>query len=105
MPNPTPTPTPTPHPNPNPDQVSTHFLGEQKEDVHYSQITVLQNGNADTRRRLAVYCLKDAYLPQRLLDKLMCATNSTETANPNPYPNPNPTPNQVRDQLHGDGQP
>ena len=44
--------------------VSTHFLGEQKEDVHHSQITVLQQGNADTRRRLAVYCLKDAYLPQ-----------------------------------------
>lgn len=60
--------------------VSTHFLGEQKEDVHYSQITVLQNGNADTRRRLAVYCLKDAYLPQRLLDKLMCVINYTEMA-------------------------
>ena len=85
--------------------VCAHFLGEQKEDVHHSIISDLQAGNADTRRRLAVYCLKDAYLPQRLLDKLMCATNSTETANPNPYPNPNPTPNQVRDQLHGDGQP
>ena len=60
--------------------MSTHFLGEQKEDVHYSQITVLQNGNADTRRRLAVYCLKDAYLPQRLLEKLMCVINYTEMA-------------------------
>ncbi|XP_014229440.1 DNA polymerase delta catalytic subunit isoform X1 [Trichogramma pretiosum] len=52
--------------------VSYHFLGEQKEDVHHSIITDLQNGNAQTRRRLAVYCLKDAYLPLRLLDKLMC---------------------------------
>ncbi|XP_076387729.1 DNA polymerase delta 1, catalytic subunit isoform X3 [Megachile rotundata] len=52
--------------------VSYHFLQEQKEDVHHSIITELQNGNPQTRRRLAVYCLKDAYLPLRLLDKLMC---------------------------------
>lgn len=30
----------------------------QKEDVHHSIISDLQNGNAETRRRLAVYCLK-----------------------------------------------
>ena len=54
--------------------------GEQKEDVHYSIITELQNGNAESRRRLAVYCLKDAYLPQRLMDKLMCFINYTEMA-------------------------
>ncbi|XP_015438316.1 PREDICTED: DNA polymerase delta catalytic subunit [Dufourea novaeangliae] len=52
--------------------VSYHFLQEQKEDVHHSIITDLQNGDAQTRRRLAVYCLKDAYLPLRLLEKLMC---------------------------------
>lgn len=52
--------------------VSYHFLQEQKEDVHHSIISDLQKGNAQTRRRLAVYCLKDAYLPLRLLDKLMC---------------------------------
>ena len=45
--------------------VSAHFLNEQKEDVHHSCITDLQNGTDETRRRLAVYCLKDAYLPQR----------------------------------------
>ena len=38
--------------------VSAHFLGEQKEDVHHSIINDLQNGTAETRRRLAVYCLK-----------------------------------------------
>lgn len=54
--------------------------GEQKEDVHYSIITELQNGNAESRRRLAVYCLKDAYLPQRLMDKLMCFINYIEMA-------------------------
>lgn len=52
--------------------VSYHFLNEQKEDVHHSIISDLQNGDEQTRRRLAVYCLKDAYLPLRLLDKLMC---------------------------------
>ncbi|RXG74084.1 DNA polymerase delta catalytic subunit [Armadillidium vulgare] len=58
--------------------VSYHFLQEQKEDVHHSIITDLQNGNDQTRRRLAVYCLKDAYLPLRLLDKLMCIINYME---------------------------
>nr|BAJ78743.1 DNA polymerase delta catalytic subunit [Phraortes illepidus] len=58
--------------------VSYHFLQEQKEDVHHSIITDLQNGNSQTRRRLAVYCLKDAYLPLRLLDKLMCIINYME---------------------------
>ncbi|XP_043698298.1 DNA polymerase delta catalytic subunit [Telopea speciosissima] len=60
--------------------VSSHFLGEQKEDVHHSIISDLQNGNSETRRRLAVYCLKDAYLPQRLLDKLMFIYNYVEMA-------------------------
>ena len=60
--------------------VSYHFLQEQKEDVHHSIISDLQNGNDQTRRRLAVYCLKDAYLPLRLLDKLMCIINYMEMA-------------------------
>ncbi|ETW78956.1 hypothetical protein HETIRDRAFT_155985 [Heterobasidion irregulare TC 32-1] len=60
--------------------VCAQFLGEQKEDVHHSVITELQNGTSESRRRLAVYCLKDAYLPQRLLDKLMCFVNYTEMA-------------------------
>ena len=37
-------------------------------------------GTAETRRRLAVYCLKDAYLPQRLGDKLMLWVNYIEMA-------------------------
>ncbi|KAK2753152.1 DNA-directed DNA polymerase delta [Arachnomyces sp. PD_36] len=60
--------------------VSAQFLGEQKEDVHHTMITELFNGTPDSRRRLAVYCLKDAYLPQRLMDKLMCLVNYTEMA-------------------------
>lgn len=60
--------------------VSYHFLQEQKEDVHHSIITDLQNESEQTRRRLAVYCIKDAYLPLRLLGKLMCIVNYMEMA-------------------------
>ncbi|OMJ22245.1 DNA polymerase delta catalytic subunit [Smittium culicis] len=60
--------------------VSAHFLGEQKEDVPHNIITELQNGTNDTRRRLGVYCLKDSYLPQRLMDKLMLLVNYMEMA-------------------------
>ncbi|XP_014256451.1 DNA polymerase delta catalytic subunit isoform X2 [Cimex lectularius] len=60
--------------------VSYHFLQEQKEDVHHSIITDLQNGSDVTRRRLAVYCLKDAYLPLKLLGKLMSLINYMEMA-------------------------
>lgn len=79
--------------------VSYHFLQEQKEDVHHSIITDLQNESDQTRRRyicifikftnfllmkfdfrLAMYCLKDAFLPLRLLNKLMCIINYMEMA-------------------------
>ncbi|KAK6581599.1 hypothetical protein PZA11_006290 [Diplocarpon coronariae] len=40
--------------------VCAQFLGEQKEDVHHTMITELFNGTPESRRRLAVYCLKDA---------------------------------------------
>uniref|UniRef100_A0A915CHF5 DNA polymerase n=1 Tax=Parascaris univalens TaxID=6257 RepID=A0A915CHF5_PARUN len=60
--------------------VSYHFLGEQKEDVDYPIIADLQNGGPLTRRRLAIYCMKDAYLPLRLLQKLMSVINYIEMA-------------------------
>nr|CAD2199671.1 unnamed protein product [Meloidogyne enterolobii] len=60
--------------------VSYFFLGEQKEDVAYNFIPELQAGTAKDRRRLAVYCMKDAYLPIRLLDKLMLFINYMEMA-------------------------
>ena len=52
--------------------VSAHFLGEQKEDVHHSIISDLQNGNEETRRRLAVYCLKVTH-PARQLTLSDCS--------------------------------
>jgi DNA polymerase delta subunit 1 len=45
--------------------VCAHFLGEQKEDVHHSVITELQEGTPDSRRRLAIYCLKAKHLSIR----------------------------------------
>ncbi|EDO49294.1 predicted protein [Nematostella vectensis] len=60
--------------------VSFHFLQEQKEDVQHNIISDLQNGNDQTRRRLAIYCMKDAILPLRLLEKLMCVINYMEMA-------------------------
>ncbi len=60
--------------------VSAEFLGQQKEDVHHSIITDLQNGRDEDRRRLAVYCLKDAYLPLLLMEKLCVLVNQIEMA-------------------------
>lgn len=50
--------------------VSAEFLGQQKEDVHHSIISDLQNGTDEDRRRLAVYCIKDALLPWKLMEKV-----------------------------------
>jgi len=60
--------------------VSLQFLKEQKEDVHWTIIRHLHADSDETRRRIAVYCLKDCYLPLRLLEKLMCVYAYTEMA-------------------------
>lgn len=60
--------------------VSSEFLNSQKEDVHHSMISVLQGGTDDDRRRLAVYCLKDAFLPLQLMTKLLVLVNYVEMA-------------------------
>jgi len=48
--------------------------------VHYSDIAGLQNGTEQTRRRLAVYCLKDSILPLLLIEKLCTTVNLIEMA-------------------------
>jgi DNA polymerase delta subunit 1 len=60
--------------------VSAHFLGDQKEDVHFSMISTLQRGSPQDRHRLAIYCVKDAYLPLQLMQKLMSVMTSLELA-------------------------
>ena len=47
--------------------VCAHFLGEQKEDVHHTMITELFNGTPESRRRLAVYCLKVCAISKTIL--------------------------------------
>ncbi|KAF9562591.1 ribonuclease H-like protein [Agrocybe pediades] len=60
--------------------VSAHFLGEKKEDMHYSNIPILQGRGPDERRTLAVYCLKDVYLPLLLFAKLNCFETEVKEA-------------------------
>ncbi|OHT02663.1 polymerase zeta subunit [Tritrichomonas foetus] len=60
--------------------VSAHFLHDQKEDVHYSMISKLQKGTPHDRHRLAIYCVKDAYLPLRLMNNLLSVFTSVELA-------------------------
>jgi DNA polymerase elongation subunit (family B) len=60
--------------------VSFLLLGEQKEDVPYNMISVLQDGEPNDRKRLASYCLKDSVLPIRLMNKLKVIYNNVEMA-------------------------
>ncbi|EZG53813.1 DNA polymerase [Gregarina niphandrodes] len=60
--------------------VCSYFLKEQKEDVHYSQMCVLQHGNDETRKRIAVYCLKDSVLVIKLIHQLSLLVNIIEMA-------------------------
>lgn len=60
--------------------VSAFFLGEQKDDIKHTQISVLYNGSDSDRSRLAHYCLRDSILPLKLVTKLMCIFNYCEMA-------------------------
>ncbi|EAU86017.1 hypothetical protein CC1G_11689 [Coprinopsis cinerea okayama7 len=60
--------------------VAHHFLREDKVDLDIADIPQLQEGGPATRRKLAIYCLKDAYLVQRLLDHLNAFEDDLEAA-------------------------
>ncbi|OAG31840.1 DNA polymerase delta subunit 1 [Nematocida displodere] len=60
--------------------VSSLFLGEEKEDVHYTQIAPLFHASSETRKRLGMYCMKDAYLPMRILFTKNLLVNYCELA-------------------------
>ncbi|XP_064094401.1 DNA polymerase delta catalytic subunit-like [Macrobrachium nipponense] len=60
--------------------VAEHFLNERKDDIHHTEISTLHHTSAQTRQKLAIYCLKDAYLPLKLIDKLMLLVNYIEMA-------------------------
>lgn len=53
------------------DDVAFELLGDAKDDVHHSMISVLYNGTPDDRSRLAKYCRKDALLCRLIDEKMM----------------------------------
>jgi len=60
--------------------VSSAFLNEEKEDVHYSEIASLFKGTNETRKRLGTYCMKDSYLPLRIIFTKNLLVNYCELA-------------------------
>ena len=60
--------------------VSFKFLGDTKEDIHFTEITPKWHQGPETRKELGVYCLKDALLPLHLMDKLNITLNAIERA-------------------------
>ena len=62
------------------DSACVHFLGEQKEELSHATVAELFAAGPEPRRRLAVYGLKEAYFPHRLLEKLSFIENYTEMA-------------------------
>lgn len=48
--------------------------------LSYCTCVVFQNGSDEDRRRLAVYCIKDALLPMKLMEKLSVIVNYIEMA-------------------------
>ena len=60
--------------------VSYEFLNEQKEDIDYKDISTLQDGSKQDRKRIATYCLQDSVLPLKLCEKMKCIYNYIEMA-------------------------
>lgn len=60
--------------------VSAKFLGDAKEDIHFTEITPKWHQGPETRRELGIYCLKDALLPLHLMEKLNITLNAIERA-------------------------
>jgi len=58
------------------DDVANSMLGLNKEDVKPHEIFELWKGNSKDRARLAKYCMVDAQLPIKLLDKLNFLPNA-----------------------------
>lgn len=60
--------------------VSEYFLGDQKVDIPFTQITPMWEEGSATRRELGIYCLKDAQLPVDLMVALDSLTQTIEIA-------------------------
>ena len=62
------------------DSVAHVFLGDNKVDLPFTQITPRWTSGPAGRQELGVYCLKDAELPLRLNAKLNCLLQTVEMA-------------------------
>jgi DNA polymerase delta subunit 1 len=60
--------------------MSKKLLGDEKVDVHYTQIKRLHEGSDKDRSRLIYYCCIDAKLPLKILDARMGLVNGIEQA-------------------------
>ena len=52
------------------DDMARTYLGESKEDVHYTQIAKLHTGSLEDKSKLVRYCITDCMLPLKLAQKL-----------------------------------
>ena len=63
------------------DHVSEKILGDKKEDVDVEKIfSYFKSGDPELIKKLAIYCVKDTLLPQRIVNKLCMLTNLIEMA-------------------------
>lgn len=62
------------------DFVANAVLGERKKELGYKLIPKFQLGSSADRARIAQYCLQDAKLPLRLMDKLSTLLENTQMA-------------------------
>ncbi|KAJ2065634.1 DNA polymerase delta catalytic subunit [Coemansia sp. S146] len=60
--------------------VSAKFFNKHRNSVPYSIVVKMQKESWETRRRMAAFCLRDAYLPQLLIDRLGLFMNAVESA-------------------------
>lgn len=58
--------------------IAAHYLQDKKEDVSHDQIPVLWKRDKGGRTHLGKYCLKDAFLPARLMFKLKLLLNTIQ---------------------------
>lgn len=60
--------------------VSKHFIQDEKEDLPYNEIPKLYGGDSKCRAKIGEYCVKDAILPILLMNKLQTVFGIIEMA-------------------------
>lgn len=62
------------------DSVAEHFVGDKKVDLPIPLMFQLYKGDAEDKRKIAEYCVKDTELPLKILSKLAIVPNMVEMA-------------------------